>query len=390
VDFYLYATHEVATATPVLEALQRRGVDVAFVLEPPERHLAWGSAPDPTRGWLDDKHGQIGPLVNDALHRELTGLVRTGTIPLVDVPRRDAAVAITTQGRAWLRRYDCAYARLGYGVAFAVDSYGHGEINRGFDLVLAHGEFSASAIRAHVPGVATAAVGYPKWAAYLRGDVTKRDARRSLGIDSRRPVLLYAPTWAHRASLEAMLDVLPCLAREWHVVVKPHHNTSNFELARLEAIDQFVVASADPATRNNLVSYIAAADVVIADALSGAFTESLLARRPVVGVVTGGAAALHSAAARCAPIVSAPREITTALDSQPWERWQERAGEWVPNLFTSSGGNDHECAADAIVACASLRSTRLRRRTENRVRQLVGPVKRRLRTRTTTTQRPTR
>src|SRR5690606_19318180 len=66
VDFYLYATHEVATWVPIVSALRERKVDARFVLEPPGRHLVRGSAPDPSRGWRDDKLRRDGRRIVDA------------------------------------------------------------------------------------------------------------------------------------------------------------------------------------------------------------------------------------------------------------------------------------------------------------------------------------
>jgi hypothetical protein len=374
VDFYLYATHEVATATPVLTTLRGWGVDAAFVLEPPGRHVALGSVPDPRRGWLDVKDAGLVPLVDDELHATLIDLVATTDVPLVTAPRGDAAVAMTTQGSDWLWRYDgAALVRLSYGVGLVEDSYGHGDVNCGFDLVLAHGAFSAAAIEAAVPDVRAVPAGYPKWARFLRGDCAVHDARERLGLDADRPTLVYAPTWAHRSSLEAMATVLAGLPSRWQVVVKPHHNSLHLEPGRLDALLE-LVPSTDLSARHDLVPYLTAADVVVTDAVSGAFTESLLASRAVIGLATGSER-LHPAARQCAPVLTDVADVPRVLADAPWARYAADAQRWAGALFQASGGYDDERAGLMLLQRAAPRSTRIARRTRTR----AGNVARRIR-----------
>jgi hypothetical protein len=368
-DFYLYATHEVPTAAPVLSTLRRWGVDAAFVLEPPDRHLAVGSSPDPARGWHNDKRKRLVRLVDDATAATLTEQVEASGLPLLSECRRDADVAVTTSGTAWLRRYSCPRVRIGYGVGLVLDSYGHGVVNRGFDAVLTHGEFSTRAMALQVPGVRTLAVGFPKWAAFLRGEVDRSDARKMLGLDDDRPVLAYLPTWAHRASLETMVDVLPSLADDWQVVVKPHHNTLRFEQGRLRALDAFVPAHVPLATRTDIVPYLAAADAVVTDPMSGAFTEALLAGRPTIGLTAESRLVdLHPAAFRCASVVTTGSGVLDALAAGPEIPVPDERDAWVARMFSNSSGHDDEEAAFALVQCAHRRGGRWNRRVRNATR----------------------
>ncbi len=375
-DFYLYAGHEVATAAPVLTTLRRWGIDAAFVLEPPERHLAVGSSPDPAAGWRNRPRSRLVRLVDEPTFRALRDLVADTGIPLLDACRRDADVAVTTQGTAWLRRYRCPRARIGYGVGLVLDSYGHGTVNRGFDAVLAHGELSQRAMELQVPGVTAVPVGYPKWVAFRRGEVSRLDARKALGLDPDRPVLTYLPTWAHRASVEQMVDVLPNLTADWQVVVKPHHNSLRFEGGRLGALDELVPHALPPATRTDIVPYLVAADVVVTDAVSGAFTEALLARRPTVALTPAEQLpGLHPAAFRCAPVVTSARGVLHQLADGPVTEPDE-VETWVSRMFRDCGGHDDEEAAFALVQCAQRRGGRLERQVRNRARGAAAAVAR--------------
>ncbi len=372
VDFYLYATHEVATAAPVLTTLRGWGIDAVFVLEPPARHAAVGSLPDPARGWLDEKDRRLAPLMDDELHRTLSSLVATTTVPLVDEPRRNADIAVTTQSCAWLRAYDGARARLGYGVGLVADSYGHGEVNRGFDLVLAHGSFSVAAMRVEAPGVRAIAVGFPKWARFLRGEHDPQAARVRLGLSPDKPTLLYAPTWAHRSSLEAMVAVLPHLADRWQVVVKPHHNSLRLEPGRIDAL-RALFPQCDEWDRHDLVAYVEASDLVVTDAVSGAFTESVLAGTPVIGL-TGPDDRLHPGAYECAPILDDPTRLPDVLTHTDWAAFSKAAHRWSRTMFQPSGGHDDERAALMLLQTAVSRPVRLRRRTEKHARAVARRI----------------
>jgi hypothetical protein len=373
-DFYLYATHEVATAAPVLSTLRRLGVDAAFVLEPPDRHLAVGSSPDPAAGWRNRPRSRLVRLVDEPTVARLRELVAATGLPLVDACRRDADVAVTTQGTAWLRRYSCARVRLSYGVGLVLDSYGHGAVNRGFDAVLAHGAFSRRAMELRVPGVHVVEVGYPKWAAFRRGELSREEARKALGLAANRPVLAYLPTWAHRASVDAMASVLPRLTGDWDVVVKPHHNSLRFEQARLGALDE-LVPDVEPLVRTDLVPYLVAADAVVTDAVSGAFTEALLAGKPAVAInPPEGGRHLHPAAFRCAPVVRSAADAADLLAGGPPETDGAEAAWWVDRMFRDCAGHDDEEAAHALLQVAHRPVRRWARHVHNRARRAASAV----------------
>jgi hypothetical protein len=360
-DVYLYSVHEVPVWAPVLGPLRSRGIDARFVLEPPGRNIARGSSPDPQRGWLDLKRERLVDLVDgpteELIRRELATI---GEQPLRR--RRPGSAGATTQGSAWLRPYAGARIRLMYGVALVTDAYGHGPVNDGFDVVLAHGPFSAAAIVRAVPGAQVAVVGFPKWAAYRRGETSREEARQRLGLDdARRPVLAWLPTWAHNSSLDDS-EALVALAGDFQVVMKPHHNSFKFEAARLEGIGAGVRVL--PVTVS-IVDVMVAADVIVSDVRSGGFTEGLLADRPVIGLAQPGPesrAALHPAAAEVADVCHDTRALPAlalrAVDGDPHRDGRRR---WVPELFGATGGADADLAADAIVAAISRRPSTRRR-----------------------------
>lgn len=317
-----------------------------FVLEPPGRNIARGSSPDPGRGWLDVKGERLVALVDGPTE----SLIRHELAAIGEEPlrrRRWRAAGGTTQGIGWLRPYAGSRVRCMYGVAFVTDAYGHGPVNTGFDLVLAHGPFSAAEISAGVEGIEIAVVGFPKWAAFRRGEVSQADARRRLAVPPDRPLLAWLPTWAQNSSLDDA-EALLALTSDFRVVMKPHHNSSKFEAARLEAIGGGITVL--PATIS-LVDLIVAADVVVSDVRSGGFTEGLLADRPVIGLTRPGSSttSIHPGASEAADVCTDLTELV-ALARRAFAADPHRDGRrrWVPELFGDTGGADAELAAEAI------------------------------------------
>jgi hypothetical protein len=349
-DLYLYSPHEVPVWAPVLAPLRARGVDARFVLEPPGRNVARGSTPDPGRGWLDVKSQRLVDLVDARTEATiLEDLANVGETPLRR--RRARAAGGTTQGNGWLRPYAGAHVRSMYGVGFVTDAYGHGPINDGFDLVLAHGPFSAAEIRSRASPADVAVVGFPKWAAFRRGELSRDDARRRLRVVAGdRPLLAWLPTWAHNSSLDES-DALARLSADFQVVMKPHHNSAKFEAARLSAVAGAITVV--PAT-TSIVDLLVAADVVVSDVRSGGFTEGLLADRPVIGLArpvagAGAHSSVHPGAAEaadvCEDVSDLPAVARRAVADDPHAAGRRR---WVPELFGDTGGSDAQLAADAL------------------------------------------
>ena len=287
VDLYVYASHEVALWENIWRALRRRGVDVHYVVEPPGRNRARGTASDGDKNWHDDKEeGAVVELMDDAMfERTLAALAARG-IPWIESSRVDADVAVTTAGSGWLMHYQGKRVRTMYGVGAVTDSYGHGPINDGMDAVLAHGPFSRNAIASRNRHIDIFDVGFPKWASVFTQGFDRAAARAELGLDDDgRTVVAWLPTWAQNSSIDRFSSALAGLVEDHRIVAKPHHNNLRFEQARLDGIDRHIELLDG---LESLVPLVIAADVVVGDVRSGGVTEALLADRPVVGLVPSG------------------------------------------------------------------------------------------------------
>ncbi len=351
VDLYIYAAHEVAVWEPIWWRLRQRGVDAQIVVEPPGMNRARGSVPDPRNGWRDDKaNGRIDDLMDQDMYETVCASLQRRGMGWLECARLDADAVLTTSGTGWFSAYQGLRIRAMYGVGAVVDSYGHGPVNNGMDLVLAHGPLSEQAIRSECPQTKVEMVGFPKWADERRTGRSKTEARAELGIaDDGRPVVAWLPTWAHNSSLDRFAPALTDLSSDHLVVAKPHHNNLRFERTRLAAIDPSILVLDDLDT---LVPLIIAADVVIGDVRSGGITEALLGDRPVVGLSADGpvdAQGLLAGIETAVVLCDEPQELRAALHSamRP-DRAVERR-RWAEWCFGPAGGDDDARAADAII-----------------------------------------
>jgi hypothetical protein len=364
VDCYLYAPHEIPTWLPIVVALRHAGADARYVLEPPGRNLARGSRSDASQGWRDDKVRGTADLVDDETYARLrAGLEAVGEVPLDRL--RPRASAITSAGARWLTPWSGARIRCMYGVGLVQGAWGHGPVNHGFDLVLVPGPFSRREILAADPTVPVAEVGYPKWIASRRGELTRLGARDALGLDPSATVVLWLPTWADHSSLDRYQDAFEQLSHRHLVVVKPHSNSIRFEQARLEhlrslPVDRLRVVDVTA----DLATLVTAADVVVSDVRSGAVTEALLGDRPVVAFDDPSPTPDHlhplgeGALERCGDPAQLGRTVELALEDP--RRDGRRA--LVEDLFGPASGDDPERAAAAVLDVSRRVGHPLRRR----------------------------
>ncbi len=354
VDFYLYNAHEVVVWEPIVRELRARGADARFVLEPPGVHTAMGSSPQAAAGWRDDKSGALVPLMDQEAFVAAAALLAARGLAWIEQGRYlEADAVVTTQGVGWLWRYRGLKLKTAYGSAMNRDVYGHSEMNRGLDGVLVHGEEGRERIARHVPAEDVVVVGYPKWAAYFRGEVDRAGWQRRFGLDPARRTVVYLATWAHNSSLDRFGAAVAALAARHNVLVKPHHNNLHFERARLAALRAspgVVVEDREP----SLVPFLAVADVAVADARSGGLTEAFLGGKPAIALSARGDLAedqLLDGAVEAAPLCADPARLGAEVESiLAHDRYAAGRRRMVARLFTDMGGRDDAVAAQAIVA----------------------------------------
>jgi hypothetical protein len=197
-------------------------------------------------------------------------------------------------------------------------------------------------------------VGYPKVDCLVDGSLSPRAIRESLGLDPRRPTVLYAPTWSPQSSLTMGEEVIRALGRmRVNVIVKLHDRSYDRSTrasggidwrARLQLFEpnQHLHVVEDP----DVSPYMAVADALVTDHSSVGF-EFMLLDRPIVvidcpalierALVSAEKAALLRSAAE---VVERPEELPSAVARalQEGTRHSGRRRSIAAQLFYRPGG----------------------------------------------------
>lgn len=164
-----------------------------------------------------------------------------------------------------------------YGLA--KERHNYGEWRSLADLNLMYGPYSAAAVSHFAP---SHAVGNPKfygWGYRLTAE-QKLTAKRRLGLETAKPVILYMPTYGALGSFGELAAPLAALGRDYEILIKGHHND--------ERTGKAWMRKARTAGHRHLFSgghdqrlLLEAADMVISD-FSGAIFDAVYAELPVL------------------------------------------------------------------------------------------------------------
>lgn len=164
-----------------------------------------------------------------------------------------------------------------YGLA--KEQHNYGDWRSLADLNLMYGYYSVRQIQHFSPSVAVGNLKFAGWN-YREARRQCRDIKQELGLDVRKPAILFMPTYGSLGTFDALVESLGELALQFDVMVKMHHNN---ELTGRE-------------WRKNALSHgikylyggdfdqkklLSAADLVISD-FSGAIFDAVYAEVPVV------------------------------------------------------------------------------------------------------------
>jgi len=283
IDFYIYNIHEVIVWENIWRALVSEGVDAAFIIEPPDINTAYGSMPVKENGYSNQRNQNIVPLVDNMTFHAIVAYLQKNNLTCITRGRYNADAVITTQGVGWLHRYKSLKMRTMYGVAATRESYGHGNVNIGFDCVFVHGPYSQSNIARWLPPENIFLSGFPKYSPYFRNEYDPKEWETQIGIDANRKTIAYIPTWANNSSIDVSISSLIDLSEKYNVICKPHHNNIRFEYERINTLMEITAIKVIQNTKS-IVPFLSVSDLVITDVRSGAFTEAFLMDRPVIGM----------------------------------------------------------------------------------------------------------
>lgn len=342
VDFYCFSAVNIYDWAEVIRLLRGRGIDARYVILPPEKN--------PANPVID---GMRQSSVDHETFETLTRLaLAEGLVPLFEA-RYETATVVTNADRHLIAGYTGKKVRMQYGASVITDSYTQGAVNEGFDLVLAHGEHSATMMRQW--GSPVEVVGFPKYAEFEKVKNEAEVWKAKWGLDPVKKTVAYCSTWASHSSLDRFADAIIDLAREYNVIYKPHAYARRFESSRYEALRRANVV-VDEETQS-LLPFLAVADIAVADDRSGSFTEPMLVGLPVVGLSATGDLnrdRLLPGVEDVAAICTDPASLRDVVDIELMNDGRASARtELVSRLFS---GVDARPAADAIAALAQERS----------------------------------
>lgn len=254
VEFYLVDSFEIFHFIPYYHAFRKNGVYATFVAEPQDTNVAGR--------WFDfEKARQI--LIDNSLEYETA-------------PNKNSTIAFTTQDAINLQKYSSATKRinLSYGYGLIKKSYAFCDrVLNGFDYKIVNGTFQNNQLSKINSGTVLMMGGLSKYSG--SSSLDKADALQELGISTDKPILVYFPTYDEECCVDIFCESVEDLKEKYYVVVKMHHVLDR--LKECSEIKQRIVEAADLILAGNYSFEKASiiADMIVADAKSGAVMESL-------------------------------------------------------------------------------------------------------------------
>lgn len=326
---------------PVLRVLHQRGVSASFVSVPPARRF------------VSERRAKL------ELHERCVAAAALEDVPCSTSCDPRADVAMTALGSNQLQAYRGIKLKVRYGVTLHRAALHHNRaMTYGFDGMLVHGAFERDLFSRWMAEARIKLVGMPRHAAYLANPLTKGAARAQLGLLDDRPVILYLPTWSMQSSLHSFADALGALAHSHQLLVKAHPLSLGIpeECAALSALER---RGASVSARQVFSQLIAAADLVLADATSGAATEAALLApdTPLLLLSARTPFELFREIEGLGPLLHDPSALADAVSQQLQqdEHRALRAGLCARLFFTEQAGpRAPALAADAILELARM------------------------------------
>lgn len=184
--------------------------------------------------------------------------------------------------------FDTAHIQVFHGTSDK--TYGLSRKVRDYDLLLLPGRRSEQVMgRARLlrPGH-YAVVGYPKADRVFRGELPKEACAARLGLDARRPAVLYAPTWRDHEQNSSLAkfaaEILTTVPDEYNLIVKLHPCTKQRDPKYYSLVER--LAAAKPNIQllgyeHDVIPVMGAADLLLCD-ISTVSHEFLCFDRPLV------------------------------------------------------------------------------------------------------------
>ena len=174
-----------------------------------------------------------------------------------------------------MSKYRNYKAELSYGVATLQETAFQlkEEVSREFDFQFVHGCLCKNIIDNLKYHANSIIIGYPKYVDFFKSRPRKDNILLELNIKTRKPFLLYLPTWDEWSSITNYAETINSLREKFFVIAKPHHCTQRLkekedEMNLLRSCSDFLLDANYSLAKTSIL-----ADVIIVDGKSGATTE---------------------------------------------------------------------------------------------------------------------
>lgn len=257
VEFYLVDAFEIFHYEPLYHIMRENGVFARFIVEKNDINTS-GS-------WFDYKTAK--QILNE---KELE---------YSEHCNRDADIAFTTQFSYILRKYTRAIKiNMTYGCSFIKNGFWiNASGMKGFDYKFVNGWFTREKClkknildENHIK-----VIGFPKYYTYEKKEDLKKTLYIELGIETKKPVLVYLPTWDEDSSIKLYCDNIMTLKKDFYVITKPHHCTYRLKEKKEDLKCIYEISDLVLDGNYDFMKTAWLGDVRICDAKSGAALESI-------------------------------------------------------------------------------------------------------------------
>lgn len=246
IEFYLIDAFEIYHFLPLYLYLKDKKINVNFVAEP--------CFSNTSKKWFDYKNA-LRILKELKLH-------------FYTKCNENAKIAFTTQRVELLDKYKNIKARLSYGIGL---NNGNFSIDRnsfeGFDLIFIHGQYQKDKLKKDNAYI----IGYPKYD-YFK-DLPFKDLTSIYNIHTKKPILLYLPTYDEDSSIQRFAPFIKSLQEDFFIVSKPHHCTARLKDKKTDFLLLKELSNVLLNPNETLFDCVRLADFVLVDAKSGASSE---------------------------------------------------------------------------------------------------------------------
>jgi hypothetical protein len=279
-------------------------------------------------------------------------------LPFQNKPRINPACTVTTQSH-WsieIPEYNQSISmRLMYSISEKNLEHQY-HWNQGFDAILVPGKYSQRLLEKYFH---TIIVGLPKYDSLFRGELRKEELSQLFNLDKNKKTILYLPTWGPLSSIDLYQKEIKQVSNEnkYNFIFKPHSVTVSNEQHRIGYFRKEINESKMVCLEQqmNLDKLFAVADIVMADAASGAFWDSvIIANLPTLAISIKGnfkKKNLDTKVHKFAIVNSSPNSLMENLnkvENEPSQFKAERK-ELADELISYRDGTASKRAADAIL-----------------------------------------